>query len=507
MVSGPAKDLVSGLQEANAEVRLPQDNLVSRVWSDRPAAREEVIHEHRIEFAGKSASDKLAELHKWNQAWQQITKTDKGVTYLISTLDEVAWILNLRSRTIIPCNPVFPAYVTVTTPADREAASTTTIYVSEALVPADSAVAKYLSDTGVQVRGHDAIWDALANDASVRDSSLVTSEKDSWAVVQAFAGGQDNLHVLGPQSPVAMAKAVKNEVELQGFRDSYLRDGIAWCIWVAQLDHDLRKRGRKVDEWTAAKRLDDARKPMKLYRGESYEPISATGEHAALPHYETSRENNSVIDINTPFLMDYGAQYADGTIDTTRTMWFGRGKPSKVYTRAFTRVLQGHIALASAVFPAGTTGATLDVLARKPLWHDGMNYSHGTGHGIGSYLNVHEGPQGFSTSSGGSKVPVALQPGMVLSDEPGFYEEGHFGIRTESLIGVKKVHTRREFGGVEWYGFEYFTQVPIDRKLVDESLLSAEEKQWLKDHNERVKAKILPHLKHEPLAYSWLKSQ
>jgi Xaa-Pro aminopeptidase len=244
---------------------------------------------------------------------------------------------------------------------------------------------------------------------------------------------------------------------------------------------------------------------LPLSAGDSYDAISASGPNAALPHYETPEKGSRVIDRETPYLNDSGGQYHDGTIDCTRTVHFGR--PSAEQKRAYTRVLQGHIRLSEATFPAGTTGVQLDPIARHALWQDGYDYLHGTGHGIGSFLDVHEGPQGFSTMSGGSKKPVPLEENMVLTNEPGFYEEGHFGIRTESLLAVKRVHTHRGYGGVAWYGFERITQVPIATNLVDHSLLSYAESRWLKQHNADVRNTLMPLVKHDKRAVRWLRRQ
>lgn len=208
----------------------------------------------------------------------------------------------------------------------------------------------------------------------------------------------------------------------------------------------MKVKKSKISEYQAAEKFEEIRSKGDLYAGfDAYEAISASGPNAALPHYETPVKNSRIIDIKTPYLNDSGAQYFDGTIDTTRTVHFG--KPTKEQKRSFTRVLQGHIAIDTAIFPENTTGATLDALARAPLWKDGCDYNHGTGHGVGSFLGVHEGPQGFSSSSGGAKTPAILKPGMCLSNEPGFYEEGSYGIRTESVLAVKEIKTRREFGG------------------------------------------------------------
>lgn len=216
-----------------------------------------------------------------------------------------------------------------------------------------------------------------------------------------------------------------------------------------------------------------------------------------------------MIDRRTPYLADCGAQYLDGTIDTTRTVFFqgGRFRPTQEQKRGYTRALQGHIALDSVVFPAGTTGPMLDVLARQALWKDGMNYATGTGHGVGSYLGVHEGPQGLSASSGGAVAPVPLQPGMVLTNEPGFYEEGSFGVRIESLLAVRPAEPRRNSGGGPWLAFERITAVPIDTRLVDWGLLGPDERAWLRDHNAWCKERLRPHVQHDRVALRWLQRQ
>ena len=383
----PAKSLISSLQGAGAELTLPERNLVDAVWPDRPSPRIAVLHEHPLEFAGKHASEKLKDLHKWNltqlEALAPKAKENDNdappaaATYLISALDEVAWTLNLRGDSI-PNNPVFPAYLTVTSRAGQPHPFVT-LYVSLDLVPRGSQVDHYIHSLGVRILPHDDLWDALkdASDKGIGSNALIASEKVSWAVMQAFAGGEKSARVLGPDSPVAMAKAIKNPTEIKGMKHAYLHDGAAWCIWMAHLTHDIRKRGAKISEWEAAERLDAERKKLDYYAGNSYDPISATGEHAALPHYETPEKGSSIIDKHTPYLMDAGAQYFNGgTIDTTRTVNFG--SPAREHKRAFTRVLQGHIAIDTLVFPEGSTGSALDAIARRALWQDGMNYSHGT---------------------------------------------------------------------------------------------------------------------------------
>ncbi|KAN0060966.1 hypothetical protein ACQY0O_006700 [Thecaphora frezii] len=498
------KSLVTELTAKKAEAVFPYRNLVDVAWAgDRPDPVDAPIKVHELKYAGKPAQDKVADVRADLKAYPP------NSAFIISALDEVAWLLNLRGASI-PCNPVFPAYVVVS--RDHVA-----LFVSDALLTPGGAADKYVRDElQLTVKPYGQVWDYLSSREWAGESPaaaapcldaessarLVSGSKVSYAAVNAV--GEDNFVVVEP-SPLALRKAIKNRAELDGFRASHLRDGAAWVRWAAWLEEQVRTKGHRIDEHEAAVKFQQIRQQSPLYAGEAYDAISAAGPNAALPHYETPEEGSRVIDRNTPYLNDSGAQYHDGTIDCTRTVHFGR--PSREQKRAYTRVLQGHIAIDVAKFPAGTTGGQLDCLARRALWSDGFNYLHGTGHGVGSYLNVHEGPQGFSSSSGGSKTPVPLQEGMILSNEPGFYEEGHYGIRIESLIAVTRVETHRGFGQGGWFGFERITQVPIATNLVDHRLLNAEEAKWLKEHNEGVKRKLLPLIQDDRRAVRWLRRQ
>jgi Xaa-Pro aminopeptidase len=296
---------------------------------------------------------------------------------------------------------------------------------------------------------------------------------------------------------VEQYKAIKNDIEIRGFRNAYLRDGAAMVRFFAWLDEKMRNN-EPVTEWGAAQRLSDFRRQNEYFICLAYENISATGGNAALPHYSPTRGTASFINTTTPYLNDSGGNYLDGTCDTTRTVHFGAPKQEQM--EAFTRVLQGHIAIDSAIFPEGTTGQQLDVLARKALWKDGLNYMHGTGHGFGSFLNVHEGPHGFSSS-------FPLVPGHVITNEPGFYKDNEFGIRIESALLVKKVETKGKFGGSDWYGFERFTQVPIQTRMVRWDMLNHEEKDWIRAHNLQCLEKLAPLLQSDKRALKWLKRE
>ncbi|MBM3556222.1 MAG: M24 family metallopeptidase, partial [Alphaproteobacteria bacterium] len=280
-------------------------------------------------------------------------------------------------------------------------------------------------------------------------------------------------------------KACKNAVELAGARAAHLRDGAALCRFLAWLDL-LAPTGR-IDELAAADRLAEFRRETPLFRDLSFTTISGAGPNGAIVHYRASPESNRRIDPGTLYLVDSGGQYLDGTTDVTRTVAIGI--PTAEMRDRFTRVLKGHIALATAVFPEGTSGAQLDVLARRHLWRAGLDYDHGTGHGVGSYLSVHEGPQRIAKTGSA----VALKPGMILSNEPGYYRAGHYGIRIENLVVV--VEAPPVPGGEKrLLAFEVLTRAPIDLRLVEVGLLDAEERRWLNDYHETVRRDLWPRL-------------
>ncbi|WFD18869.1 Xaa-Pro aminopeptidase [Malassezia caprae] len=476
--------LRAALQAQRKALACPERNLVDEVWgAGRPGPALSYIYEHAIEYAGLDAATKIRDLRQW------LAHHHEDAAYVLSALDEVAWLLNLRGASI-PCNPVFPAYVVVT--ADDVA-----LFVDERLLTRPVRV--YLAAMGVSLHAYEGIMTWLRDTPL---STILVDERASHALVRA--AGESRVVVQTAASPVALAKACKNEVEQDGLRRAYRRDGAAWAKWAAWLEEAMQ-RGATITERQAADELARVRAADPLYAGmQAYDAISAAGPNAALPHYETPATHSRVLDREAPYLNDSGPQYHDGTIDTTRTVHFGR--PSAEQKRAYTRVLQGHIALACARFPAGTTGAQLDMLARQPLFRDGYKYMHGTGHGVGSFLAVHEGPHGLSSSSGGASVPVPLQEGMALSNEPGFYEEGHFGIRIESIVLVRRATTHREFQG-PWLELETLTRVPISTRLVDERLLSPAEAQWLRAYNRQCRDELLPLVRGDRRAEKWLRQQ
>jgi len=383
----------------------------------------------------------------------------------------------------IPFNPLFHAY----------------LFISLDKVILFLDIAKLADDTGgylrslkVERREYNDIWPFLRR-REWGEGKLLLCPDTSYAISLMLTHFRYSV----VPSHVDNMKAVKNEVELEGLRRAYLRDGASYVKWLAWLEHKIYQ-GYDITEWEAAWRLTEFRRQNKHYWGLAYENISASGANAALPHYSPSKSNARTIDRETPYLNDSGGQYRDGTCDTTRTVHFGR--PSQDQCEAYTRVLQGHIAIDSAVYPEGTTGLQLDVLARRALWKDGLNYLHGTGHGFGSFLNVHEGPHGFSSN-------IPLVPGHVITNEPGFYLEGKWGMRIESALAVRRVKTKGEFSGDIWLGFERLTCVPIQTRMVKENMLTKEEKQWLKDHNKKCLERLEPYLKDDKRALKWLKRE
>lgn len=486
-----ATRLNTQLSAKGSKLIFPPQNFVDLCWKDKPPRSGEPVFIQSIEFTGREASSKVAEVRQWVRSQPPAvipysksppTPAQAHVGTLISSLSNIAYLLNLRGSDI-PFNPLFYAYLFIS--IDR-----VILFLDAAKLTDD--VEDYLRAHKIQRRDYNDIWPFLRR-REWGEGRLLINAETSYAISLMLT----HFRYTVVPSLVDNMKAIKNEVELEGLRRAYLRDGAAFVRWLAWLDHKIRQ-GYDITEYEAAWRLTEYRRQNKHYWGLAYENISASGPNAALPHYSPSKSNARMIDRETPYLNDSGAQYRDGTCDTTRTVHFGR--PTQDQSEAYTRVLQGHIAVDSVIFPEGTTGSQLDVLARRSLWKDGLNYLHGTGHGFGSFLNVHEGPHGFSSN-------VPLVPGHVITNEPGFYLEGKWGMRIESALCVRHVRTKGEFNGDIWLGFERLTCVPIQTRMVKENMLTKEEKQWLKDHNKKCLERLEPYLKEDKRALKWLKRE
>lgn len=456
-----AEALKRQLAKNGAILKPVSENLVDEVWSDRPPMPSDPIVPMPKTFTGESSASKLRRIRK--------AMKEKGVqAHLLTTLDSIAWTFNLRGRDV-QYNPVFISYALVTM---KDA----TLFVD--LKKVTPAVRRHLGRS-VRVRRYETVSGALKSLSRRKASVWVDgSAANSW-VVDLLSGAR--LH--SEPSPVLRMKSAKNAVEIKGMRVAHIRDGVAMVRFLSWLFQNVQSG--EITELSAAAKLEGFRARGRNFRGLSFESISAYSAHGAIIHYSADEESNVRLKPRGIYLIDSGGQYLDGTTDITRT-WLLGGRATREQRRRYTRVLQGHIALARARFPRGVRGMRLDTLARMFLWEDGLDYNHGTGHGVGAYLNVHEGPQAISPTR---CTGVALEEGNVLSNEPGYYEPGEFGIRIENLVLVRKDEELSR-GEEIWYRFEDLTCCPLDTNLIEPKLLSAEERAWVNQYHAWVKKKL-----------------
>ncbi|KAF3913722.1 hypothetical protein AA313_de0205486 [Arthrobotrys entomopaga] len=464
------------------------ENLIDQVWgAERPARPSEPVIILDKKFAGKDFVEKIEDLRK------ELTK-QKSHGLILTGLDEIMWLFNIRGSDI-PYNPVFFSYALITP-------TKSTLYINPK--QRSKELEQHLSSHVEIVNYEETINSLTAFSEKTVDENAAEPQKflfpanASWALAKAL--GEKRLDET--RSPVTVAKAVKNETELNGMRQCHIRDGAALIEYFAWLEEQL-STGKELDEVDAADQLEKFRSTKEHFVGLSFDTISSTGGNAAIIHYKPERPTAAKIDKNAIYLCDSGAQYYDGTTDTTRTLHFGT--PTEMEIKAYTLVLKGMIALARATFPKGISGYQLDPIARQFLWAEGLDYRHGTGHGVGSFLNVHEGPQGIGTRIQLSEV--ALELGNVLSNEPGYYEDGKFGIRIENIIMVVPKKTKHSFGEKPYWGFETVTMVPLCRKLVDVKLLTPDEKQYINDYHKQVWDNTNGLLKDDERALKWLKRE
>ncbi|KAJ1816644.1 hypothetical protein LPJ75_001960, partial [Coemansia sp. RSA 2598] len=415
-----AGELQKSMSAKGVELVPLQENLVDAVWNDRPERPLDSVFVHDMEYAGESIENKVSRVRS--------AVADMGADgVVVAALDEVAWLLNLRG-TDISFNPVFYAYVVVT--ADK-----VTLFVNESKLT--DAVRAHLK--GIDIQPYEAIFGNVRAMASGDKTKLLAGSSTSWALAQALG---DSVK-FAKSSPLSMLKALKNSAELNGMRNCHIRDGAAMANFFGWLENELFNNGAnlRLSESDVADKLEALRREQPLCVGLSFDTISSVGPNGAIIHYKPTRGSDALLDIDQMFLLDSGGQYRDGTTDVTRTVHFGT--PTEWQRECFTRVLKGHIALDRAVFPSGTSGYVLDPLARLPLWELGLDFRHGTGHGVGSFLNVHEGPQGVSMRK--NLIDVGFQQGMTITNEPGYYEDGAFGIRIENTCLVVKAKTPHDY--------------------------------------------------------------
>ena len=468
------------LAEKGAVLVPVEANPIDKVWAEQPERSPAKMVVHADQYAGKSSAEKRAEVADWLSA----KKLDATV---ISALDSVAWLLNVRGEDV-ERTPVALSFVLANSDGTAD------LFVAPEKL--DDNVRAHLGNA-VRVHTPEAFVPALRELKGKRIA--VDPERAVSAIFGALKDGGAELIEL--RDPTVLAKALKNPVEQAGHRAAQKRDGAALTRFLHWLSLEAPKGGQT--ELSAAARLRAFREETGLLRDLSFDTISGAGPNAAVCHYKVDEASNLPIPPSSIYLVDSGGQYLDGTTDVTRTVWVGPGEPSAEMKDRFTRVLKGHIALARAVFPKGTRGTQLDTLARQFLWSVGLDYAHGTGHGVGSFLAVHEGPQRIATSAGGQAgTEEPLAAGMIISNEPGYYKAGEYGIRVENLVLVED----RDIDGAEgeFLGFETLTFAPIDKALIDTAIMTRDELVWFDDYHAKVLTVVGPQLEGD--AKAWLES-
>jgi len=460
--------------EVGIEFELLGD-VVAGVWEDRPDLPKRSVYPFDIAYAGLSEIEKISDLRG--------ELKNIGADYcLLSALDEVAWLFNLRGEDVEFC-PVFYAYALI-------GLESVDLFVAPESI--SESLRTSLEGKGIRIHPYHAL-EAIVSELPATVSIQFNPGKTAAALVQNLAGT-----AIGGISPVATAKSCKNETEIENLEKAMAKDGVALINLYRWLEEEL-EAGNAISESKVAERLAGFRSEQKGYVCESFPAIVGYQENGAIVHYRPEAGKDKVIRKEGMLLLDSGGQYLEGTTDVTRTI--SLGEPTEEQIRCFTLVLKGHIALSNAIFPAGTSGYQLDLLARMPLWKEGLDYGHGTGHGVGFFLNVHEGPHGIQGRAGESgNLPI--EPGTVTSNEPGFYKQGEFGIRIENLIHCIHLY-HSEYG--DYYGFIDMTLFPLEFSLVDYSLLGPEEWEWLAEYHTQVITSLEPHLNDGQM--EWLASK
>ncbi|MCG6882241.1 MAG: aminopeptidase P family protein [Silicimonas sp.] len=455
---------ISKAIEGHATLR-SGENLVDRIWQDRPAPPSGPARAHPIEFAGEKSGDKRARLAK--------VLRDAGQRAAVLTLpDSICWLLNIRGSDI-PRNPVVHAFA---------------ILHDTGRVSLFSDLAKFDAlgpDPGIDQYD----WSAFEAELAKLNGPVRVDSKTAPIAVSEVLMDAD-IEIAWGDDPCILPKATKNAAELQGMRDAHMTDAVAMIEFLAWLDREAPKGG--LTEIDAVNRLEALRRQSNALQDISFDTISGAGPNGAVIHYRVTDETNRPIKAGELYLVDSGGQYLNGTTDITRTI--AVGEPTDLQRDCYTRVLQGMIAISVARFPKGVSGAHIDALARFPLWRAGRDFDHGTGHGVGAYLSVHEGPHRISRTSN-----VPLQPGMILSNEPGYYRDGAFGIRIENLIVVREAEKIGD-DRVQ-YDFETLTFVPLDRRLIDKSALAPWEAAWLDRYHADVRERLSGRISGETRAW------
>lgn len=467
------KQLKKQFEEKGLKLRCLTHNLVDMVWEARPSPPQGIIEVHSRKYAGESVVHKLGRLR------EKMAEERAGV-HIITQLDAIAWLFNIRGSDIA-FNPVTIAYAIVTSKKAM-------LFLDQTKIkPASRKALKRAAD----LFDYGDFSKEIQRLAKQGPRIWVDETSTSQWVVDKLKG----CPLVFKPSPITLFKAVKNKTETEGFRTAHIRDGAAMVKFLSWLDRSLGRL--KITEVTAAEKVAEFRSKSPLYRGPSFQTISSYGSHGAIVHYATAPETDVPLKPEGIYLIDSGGQYLDATTDITRTVALGR--PTDEQKDCFTRVLKGLIALSRLSFPQGTSGRQVDAIARLALWEKGLNYGHGTGHGVGTYLNVHEGPQAVSYYR---CVGIGLESGMVTTIEPGYYKDNDFGLRLENIVLVVKDEERSQ-RDLRFFKFETLTLCPIDVKLIKKTLLTPEEINWLNSYHRRVLKTLSPLL--DKAEAFWLK--
>jgi Xaa-Pro aminopeptidase len=466
--------LTETLAKSGIKLTPVEPNLIDLIWQDRPKPPATAVVPHGVEYAGRSAQEKIRDV-------QAALAAETSDAVLLTLLDSIAWLFNIRGGDI-KHTPVALAFAIV------PAAARPTLFIDSAKI-------------GDNVKGEIRETADLAEPSELmaklkslgEAGARVRLDPDTAPIKFAQALKAEGAQIVPGRDLCILPKAIKNATEIAGARAAHLRDGVAMVRFLAWLD-EVAVSG-KIDEIAAAMKLEDCRRESGQLKDISFDTISASGPNGAIVHYRPTTKSRRLLEAGSLYLIDSGAQYRESTTDVTRTIAIGT--PTAEMRRHYGLVLKAHIAIAAARFPKGTRGQDLDPYARRPLWEAGLDFDHGTGHGVGSYLSVHEGPQRLSRLG-----TVALEPGMILSNEPGYYREGQYGIRLENLVLVTPLE-KIQGGTREMMGFETLTLVPFDRRLIDPKQLLPFERDWLNAYHARVRREIEPVLLSDDRA--WLR--
>ena len=471
------KELIADLRKEGGLTLRTNFDPLKLIWKNRPQIPDRPVEIYPMEYAGETAHDKMARIRK-------ALRERHADGMLMAALDDIAWTLNLRGSDV-HCNPVFVSYLLISS-------TDVTLYINKVKLTAE--VLAYLRAEGIKVEDYEQVVNGLKN--YFEYNILLDPDEVNYALYQGVrrqeSGGKSAVEIVEEESPVKRMKTVKNGREIAGFRSAMLKDGIAMVKFLKWLSECSDYS--EYSELSISKKLEALRAEQPLYRDISFDTIAGYGAHGAIVHYEATPETDIPLKPEGLLLLDSGAQYLDGTTDITRTI--ALGPLTDEMKRVYTLVLKGHIQIELCKFPSGASGTQIDILARKDMWREGLNYLHGTGHGVGTYLNVHEGPHQFRMEW----KPAPLVEGMTITDEPGIYLADRFGVRIENTLLITP-YKETEFG--KFLQFEALTLCPIDKAPIVVDMLLPEEIQWLNDYHQRVCDTLAPHLTADEAA--WLR--